>query len=254
MGNPYLLLYNAALVLGWGYCLYLTIDTMLVKKGTTADLWQVVEMPLKVSQTAALLEVVHSAIGLVRSPVMITAMQVSSRIWVLWGIINPEPVLATGGAVQLSQPLPGVSLPLPAEVGGVPLALNLATLLTAWSITEVVRYSFFAVKELAGSVPYPLLWLRYTTFIPLYPLGVASELSMVRLALPAIWARHLWSVDLPNAFNWAFDYPVLCALIVLSYLPGLPQLYLYMLAQRKKVLSGGSGGKPSGGSGKAKSS
>lgn len=24
-----------------GYCLYLTIDTMLLKKGTTADLWQV---------------------------------------------------------------------------------------------------------------------------------------------------------------------------------------------------------------------
>ncbi|PNW85014.1 hypothetical protein CHLRE_03g167924v5 [Chlamydomonas reinhardtii] len=253
MGNPYLLLYNAALVLGWGYCLYLTIDTMLLKKGTTADLWQVVELPLKVSQTAALLEVVHSAIGLVRSPVMITAMQVASRIWVLWGIINPEPVLAAGGAVHLAQPLPGVSLPgVPAEVGGMPLALNLATLLTAWSITEVVRYSFFAVKELAGTVPYPLLWLRYSTFLPLYPLGVASELAMVRLALPAIWARHLWSIDLPNSFNWAFDYPILCGLIVLSYLPGLPQLYLYMLAQRSKVLSGGA--KPSSSAGKAKRS
>ena len=172
-----------------------------------------VELPLKVSQTAALLEVVHSAIGLVRSPVMITgarpararwaanwrrasgdwvstclgqpfaaylpgrlcpraaslhqtltarpiplrpvrrraAMQVASRIWVLWGIINPEPVLAAGGAVHLAQPLPGVSLPgVPAEVGGMPLALNLATLLTAWSITEVVRYSFFAVKVCCG--------------------------------------------------------------------------------------------------------
>jgi len=33
---------------------------------------QAVEFPLKVSQTAAILEVVHSAVGLVRSPVGIT--------------------------------------------------------------------------------------------------------------------------------------------------------------------------------------
>lgn len=36
--------------------------------------------------------------------------------------------------------------------------------------------------------PYLLLWLRYTAFIGLYPLGVASELAMVWLALP--WIRE----------------------------------------------------------------
>ncbi|KXZ56690.1 hypothetical protein GPECTOR_1g621 [Gonium pectorale] len=207
---------------------------MILKSGTTTDLWKVVELPLKVSQTAAILEVVHSAVGLVRSPVMITGMQVASRLWVLWGIINPEQALTTGGAVSLG-----------AKVGGVPLQLNLATLLAAWSITEVVRYSFFAIKEISGSVPYPLLWLRYSTFIPLYPIGVASELSMARLALPSIWARHLWSIDMPNAFNFAFDYPIVCVLVVISYLPGLPQLYFYMLAQRKKVLAAGGAGSTS---------
>lgn len=35
-------------------------------------LMQAVEVPLKVAQTAALLEVVHSAVGLVRSPIFIT--------------------------------------------------------------------------------------------------------------------------------------------------------------------------------------
>ncbi len=33
---------------------------------------QVVEVPLKVAQTAAVMEVLHSALGVVRSPVMIT--------------------------------------------------------------------------------------------------------------------------------------------------------------------------------------
>eukprot|EP00951_Prasinocladus_malaysianus_P037525 scaffold403922_cov50-Prasinocladus_malaysianus.AAC.1 len=48
-------------------------------------------MPLKIVQTAALLEVVHSAVGLVRSPVLITAMQVASRIWILWGVVVAVP-------------------------------------------------------------------------------------------------------------------------------------------------------------------
>lgn len=43
--------------------------------------------------------------------------------------------------------------------------------------------------------PYVLLWLRYTAFIGLYPLGVGSELAMVALALPTIRAQRPWSVQ-----------------------------------------------------------
>lgn len=43
--------------------------------------------------------------------------------------------------------------------------------------------------------PYVLLWLRYTAFILLYPLGVGSELAMVWLALPAIRADRPWSIQ-----------------------------------------------------------
>ncbi len=75
-------------------------------------------------------------------------------------------------------------------------------------------------QELLPSPPYPLLWLRYSTFIPLYPLGVASELSMVWLAWPTLRRTHLWSVDMPNAYNFAFDYSLACLVIVAAYLPG----------------------------------
>ena len=40
---------------------------------------QVVELPLKISQTAAVMEVVHSAIGLVRSPLGITGEQQTGK-------------------------------------------------------------------------------------------------------------------------------------------------------------------------------
>lgn len=50
---------------------------------------QAVELPLKAAQTAAILEVLHSAAGLVRSPVMITGGQLRARLpsagYAYWG-------------------------------------------------------------------------------------------------------------------------------------------------------------------------
>lgn len=77
----------------------------------------------------------------------------------------------------------------------------------------------WSLQEL-GMSPYPLLWLRYTTFIPLYPLGVASEMTMVALALPHIRKSQMWSIRMPNAFNFAFDYFLFCLLAVVIYIPG----------------------------------
>ena len=61
-------------------------------------------------------------------------MQVGSRIWVLWGIINLAPDASTTQSVELGR------------IGQYALQLNFVTLVVAWSLTEVVRYSFFAVK------------------------------------------------------------------------------------------------------------
>jgi len=65
----------------------------------------------------------------------------------------------------------------------VKLALNTATMITAWSLSEIIRYSFYACKELGG-VPYVVEWVRYSGFIVLYPIGVASELTMIYRGLP----------------------------------------------------------------------
>lgn len=97
-------------------------------------------------------------------------------------------------------------------------------------------------------MPYPLLWLRYSAFILLYPVGVASEMTMVYLAMPTIRKNRPLSIFMPNAWNFAIDYYVGCWLGVACYVPGLPELYLHMVKQRKKMLGGGGGG--AGGSGR----
>mmetsp|Transcript_41646 Transcript_41646/g.124487 ORF Transcript_41646/g.124487 Transcript_41646/m.124487 type:complete len:218 (-) Transcript_41646:489-1142(-) len=207
-----------------GLILGLTVRVAIMEGGSSADVYKAVDLPLKVAQSAAFLEIVHSALGIVRSPLFITTTQVFSRLWILWGIVVPvlQPCLA--GSVGI----PGTP----------PLAhLGFTTLMLAWASSEVIRYSFFGLKEL-GAVPYVSMWLRYSGFIVLYPVGVASELTMVWLAMPTISKTRMWSIHMPNAANFAVDYTIVCWIVVLLYLPGLPKLYMYMLTQRGKVLAG----------------
>ena len=37
----------------------------------------------------AVFEIIHAAFGLVKSNAVVTTMQVFSRVWVLWGIMDP---------------------------------------------------------------------------------------------------------------------------------------------------------------------
>ncbi len=73
----------------WALILFVTIDTArkwqnqndaLVAK----DLYKNQEFLLQVFQTAALLEVLHAAVGLVRSNAMLVLFQVLSRLLVVW--------------------------------------------------------------------------------------------------------------------------------------------------------------------------
>ena len=73
------------------------------------------EKSLFVFQTAALLEVVNAALGLVKSSVMITAFQVASRLFLIWGVLFPVPQTQT--------------------------SLGYLLILTAWTVTEVIRYT-----------------------------------------------------------------------------------------------------------------
>lgn len=43
------------------------------------------------TQTAALLEVVHALTGMVRSSVVTVGMQVASRVWMVWGVVEARP-------------------------------------------------------------------------------------------------------------------------------------------------------------------
>uniref|UniRef100_A0A3P9L605 Very-long-chain (3R)-3-hydroxyacyl-CoA dehydratase n=1 Tax=Oryzias latipes TaxID=8090 RepID=A0A3P9L605_ORYLA len=106
---------------------------------------------------------------------------------------------------------------------------------TAWTVTEIIRYSFYTFS-LLNHLPYLIKWARYTFFVLLYPMGVTGELLTIYAALPYVQKTGLYSVTLPNKYNFSFDYYTFLILIMISYIPLFPQLYFHMLRQRKKVL------------------
>ncbi|KAL9660297.1 hypothetical protein QQ045_025110 [Rhodiola kirilowii] len=105
------------------------------------------------------------------------------------------------------------------------------------SVSPIIRYGFFGVKETLGFTPSWLLWLRYSTFLVLYPSGITSEVGLIYFAMPYMKESGKYSQRMPNKWNFSFDYLYAAILILAFYVPGSPHMYRYMLSQRKKALS-----------------
>lgn len=205
----YLFVYNIIQFVGWSYGL-VQVLTYIAKRGDYKDVWLHVRYSVSIFQTLQLIEVIHCIVKLVPSNAFQTFIQIVSRLVVVWGILLP--VVESRNSI------------------GVPM------LLMAWSIAELTRYLYYALN-IYELVPYVLTWLRYTLFIVLYPIGVSGELLTMVSAFPYIRDKQLLSYPLPNFANISFYYHYMIVLIMLSYIPFFPQLYFYMIRQRKKILT-----------------
>ncbi len=153
---------------------------------------------LNVAQGMAIFEIVHAILKWVKSPVMSTAAQVFSRVLVVV-LIN----------VFYQNPLSSIT-----QNGIIVVSI-------AWGITELVRYSFYFLG-LLDIQPKWLLWMRYTFFIVLYPLGVTGE-----------WLIIITPLMLQFTFGL---YAAMVAILAVSYIYYFPVLYMYMWKQRKARL------------------
>jgi len=172
-------------------------------------LYKTTAFEVQIFQSLMILEVIHAILGLVRSPVFTSALQITSRLVIIW--------------------------PVSWRVATARSSMGVGIYVLAWSITEVVRYSFYAMG-LFKQCPYIIQWARYTFFIFLYPMGVIGELWTIWAALPEVKRQKIYTIEMPNRANFSFSYYHALIFFMLLYIPLFPQLYLYMFAQRKKVL------------------
>ena len=108
-----------------------------------------------------------------------------------------------------------------------------------WSLAEIIRYGHYLYSNFSA-LPKALLWVRYSSFIVLYPVGVFSEMMTLKDAYGKIsqCCPRVLSYEMPNEFNISFDYLYFIWLVIVpSYIVGFPFLYSYMLEQRRKKLT-----------------
>lgn len=211
--NLYLVLYNSALVVCW--CLVLLKGAVhLSETKSFFGLYGEVEYWLKVAQTVAICEVFHALFGLVRSSPLVTLVQIFSRLVVLWLYLDIVLMRHEGTKNTIGFPV----------------------LLFAWTVTEIIRYTFYTYN-LLDIISSSLVWCRYSFFIVLYPLGVAGELMCIAASLPVIRQLALpgnVTTDREKSFYSFIEYGSYVGM--LTYIPGFYHLYTYMLRQRTKVL------------------
>jgi hypothetical protein len=49
---------------------------------------------------------------------------------------------------------------------------------------------------------------RYNAFLLLYPTGVVAEMLLLYQGLPYLRSRDLYSIHMPNKWNFAWDYAI----------------------------------------------
>ncbi|KAL5364040.1 tyrosine phosphatase-like protein [Aspergillus floccosus] len=193
--KPYLLIYNALSALLW---LRIFVSILSAPSTNTTTVYTTLEPWTRWTQTLAAAEILHAALGITRAPIFTTFTQVFARSVQVWAI---------------NYGFPGVTASSPAY----------PAMLFAWSVADVVRYSYFVVLLVAGgSMPALLKWLRYSLFAVLYPIGIGSEWWLMYRA-----AAVTESSVVAGVFYFCLAL----------YAPGAVMMYSYMLKQRRKTLS-----------------
>ncbi|KAF2973942.1 hypothetical protein EK904_001801 [Melospiza melodia maxima] len=124
------------------------IESRVPKDHSFYDTFHTISDMMYFCQTLALMEIMNSLIGLVKSPLIPSIVQIFGRNFVLFVIL---------GTLEEMQSKPVVFF-----------------IFYFWSIIELFRYPYYMLSCI-GIEWKPLTWLRYTAWIPLYPLGGLAE-------------------------------------------------------------------------------
>ena len=206
--SVYLILYNFLQLCGWS-CFFFRVTNYLINSKSLQEIYSNSHLILECCQYGAFLEIIHSIIGLVKSSIFATSIQIIGRIIIVVILQYFESAISKGYLL----------------------------IFFAWSIVEIVRYTYYIINLLQKefvkfNIPYLLIWCRYSFFIVLYPIGVSGEMITVWNA-----KKDFSKFILYQGNNFNFTVANLIYPIWLFYIPARVYLYGYLFKQRRKVLN-----------------
>lgn len=206
--NVFLFTYNLVQFLCFSW-IFVNLTVRLFKLGQDSfyDTFYTISDVMFFCQILAAIEVLNAAFGVVRTGVVPTFIQVVGRNFILFIIF---------GCLEEMQNKPVVFF-----------------VFYLWSAIEIFRYPFYML----GCVDTEwktLTWLRYTIWIPLYPLGVLAEAVAVVQSIPIFDEAKLFSIPLPKAIGTSIPFSyVLKGYLVLMVL-GLYINFRHLYKQRRR--------------------
>ncbi|CAL8098378.1 unnamed protein product [Calicophoron daubneyi] len=206
----YLLFFNVFQLAGFIYVFGMTVLNYL-RDGAVipTEAYESIVSRLIVVQLMAVLEPLHALLGWVRGGFVASVLQVFGRNLVLFFILIPHEELHSSSSAFW--------------------------LLFAWSTIELVRYPYY-ILSLLGFKNAFLTYLRFTLWIPLYPLGFVCEGKLIVRALPLLTKSRRFSVPMPNPANMSFDFPLFLHCYLIFMMGGIYYLMKHMYARRRRVI------------------
>uniref|UniRef100_A0A0E0HFK9 Very-long-chain (3R)-3-hydroxyacyl-CoA dehydratase n=1 Tax=Oryza nivara TaxID=4536 RepID=A0A0E0HFK9_ORYNI len=220
----YLLSYNSVQALGWFVALLRLLPCLAPPSSVHSSYAVAGDL------TWAILETIHAAIGLVHTSPLLAFLQWGGRTHFVLAVVRQIPEVGRTANFCFVQSSPSVFITF-----------------MAWSISEsnffmvqVIRYSHYALTTLKVCPPW-LTYLRYTAFIPLYPIGVGpGEMWTMYQALPFVKERKLYS-GFFGKFSMSYHSFLVAVLAVYPFL--WMKLYLHVFKQRRSKLGKTGGAK-----------
>jgi len=181
----------------------------LILNGHLKNGYKLVENPIKLCQSLAVLEIIHPLIGFTKGDWSSPLIQFIARNLILFVVINYN---------QQIKPSPYISY-----------------LLLVWSFVELFRYPYYGIR-LLNKQNRVITWLRYTFWIILYPLGAFIEGLIVYKSIGYYHSNGYFSINLPNKMNFSFNFTLFLQIYLVILPFGLIHMMRYMWIQRKKTL------------------
>ncbi|KAG6446052.1 very-long-chain (3R)-3-hydroxyacyl-CoA dehydratase isoform X2 [Manduca sexta] len=203
----YLIIYNLFQFVGFMYVLaVMGVRYAKLEYDSVADTYEHVGPAMKFLQLMQYLEVMHPLFGYTKGGPLMPFLQISGRAFVLFAMIEAEPRMQTKPVVFY--------------------------LFIVWATIEIVRYPFY-IAQLYKKEIYILTWLRYTLWIPLYPIGVVCEAIVILRNIPYFEETQRLTVSLPNTWNFAFHMPTFMRVyLLLLTFPGMYTVMSHMYKLR----------------------
>lgn len=205
----YLFMYNMVQFLGFSWIFVnMSVRLFILKEDSFYDTFHTIADVMYFCQMLAIAEVINPALGLVKSGVMPAFIQVMGRNFVLFVIFGSLEEMQNKAVVFF--------------------------VFYLWSAIEIFRYPFYMLGCIDTEWK-TLTWLRYSVWIPLYPLGVLAEAVAVIQSMSIFDETKFLSIPLPEMLGSSLSFSYILHIYLLLMFLGLftNARHLYKLRKRR---------------------